>query len=95
MEADNFVFTGGIYAHMLELYAHHDKLEEVESILKKLQEKEPDFAMDSSKIIKIVTLLIKCDKVPGKKICSVVFLLLSFVRLLYILTIGSLGFLHS
>jgi hypothetical protein len=67
LEADNFVFTGGMYAQMLELYAHLDKMEEVQNIIKKLQESEPDFAMDSLKIIKVVTVLIKNDKLPGKK----------------------------
>ncbi|XP_023722989.1 leucine-rich PPR motif-containing protein, mitochondrial isoform X2 [Cryptotermes secundus] len=63
LEADNFVFTGGMYALLSELYAHHDKLEEVWTTIKKLKENEPDFPMDSMKIIKIVTLLVKNDRV--------------------------------
>lgn len=72
-----------MYAQLLELYAHHDKLEEVQNTLKKLQDREPDFAMDSMKIIKVVALLVKNDRVPGKNIYIVSFivLLLSFVRL--------------
>jgi hypothetical protein len=83
LEADNFVFTGGMYALLSELYAHHDKLEEVWTTIKKLRENEPDFPMDSMKIIKIVALLVKNDRVPGKEyyILNFLFLSLSFVRL--------------
>jgi leucine-rich PPR motif-containing protein len=65
LEADNFVLTGGMYALLSELYAHHDKLEEVWTTLQKLKESEPDFPLDSMKIIKIVTVLVKNDRVPG------------------------------
>lgn len=64
LDAENFMFTGGMYALLSELYAHHDKLEEVWTTIKKLKESEPDFPMDSMKIIKIVTLLVKNDRIP-------------------------------
>lgn len=67
LEADNFVFTSGMYALLAEVYAHHDKTEEMWDTVKKLQEKEPDFPVDSMKIIKIVALLIKYNRVPGKR----------------------------
>lgn len=67
MEADNFVFTGGMYALLAEVYAHHDKIEEMWDTVKKLQEKEPDFPVDSMKMIKIVALLIKNNRVQGKR----------------------------
>lgn len=66
LEADNFVFTSGMFAQLLELYAYHNKLEEVQNIMKILQERDPDFVIDNMKIIKIVALLIKNDKIPGK-----------------------------
>jgi leucine-rich PPR motif-containing protein len=67
LEADNFVLTGGMYALLSELYAHHDKLEEVLTTINKLKESEPDFPLDCIKIVKIVALLVKNDKVPGKR----------------------------
>lgn len=63
LEADNFVFTSGMYAQLAEVYAHHDKIQEMWDTVKKLQEKEPDFPVDSMKIIKIVALLIKNNRV--------------------------------
>ena len=66
LEADNFVFTSGMYALLAEVYAHHDKTEEMWDTVKKLQEKEPDFPVDSMKMIKIVALLIKNNRVQGK-----------------------------
>ena len=67
LEADNFVFTSGMYAQLAEVYAHHDKIQEMWDTVKKLQEKEPDFPVDSMKIIKIVALLIKNNRVSGKR----------------------------
>jgi hypothetical protein len=56
-----------MYAQLAEVYAHHDKIEEMWDTVKKLREKEPDFPVDSMKIIKIVALLIKNNRVSGKK----------------------------
>jgi leucine-rich PPR motif-containing protein len=80
LEADNFVLTGGMYALLSELYAHHDKLEEVWTTINKLKESEPDFPLDSMKIVKIVALLVKNDRVPGKNIYIVIFYFLPFAR---------------
>jgi hypothetical protein len=56
-----------MYAHLAEVYAHHNKIDEMWDTVKTLQEKEPDFPLDSMKIIKIVALLVKNNRVPGKR----------------------------
>ena len=61
------MFTGGMYALLAEVYAHLDKTEEMWDTVKKLQEKDPDFPVDSMKMIKIVSLLIKNNRVQGKR----------------------------
>ncbi|PSN31581.1 hypothetical protein C0J52_21546 [Blattella germanica] len=64
-ERENFVLTGGMYAQLLELYYHHEKLEDVMRILETLKEKIPDFNLDQTKIIKAAILLVKNDKFSG------------------------------
>ncbi|KAJ9586127.1 hypothetical protein L9F63_020226, partial [Diploptera punctata] len=62
LEENNFVFTGITYALMLDMYLHFENLEETNKILTKLNEREPDFVLDNSKIIRVATLLISKDK---------------------------------
>ncbi|XP_069704273.1 leucine-rich PPR motif-containing protein, mitochondrial [Periplaneta americana] len=63
LEADNFIFTSGIYANLLEVYAHHDRLEDVWNILTKIREKDPDFVLDDLKIVRVAAVLVNNDKV--------------------------------
>lgn len=62
LENENFVFTTGIYAQLLDTYTHHDKLAEALEVKAKMETMEDKFVMDESKLIRLVHLLIKNDK---------------------------------
>ncbi|XP_067009709.2 leucine-rich PPR motif-containing protein, mitochondrial [Anabrus simplex] len=62
LEADGFVFSSGVYAQLIELYTHHEKVEEALNILKKLRARDPDFALDDTKTIKLASLLVNQDR---------------------------------
>ena len=67
LQENNFVFTGNMYAQMLDMYVHFENLEEVFKILSTLQEREPDFILDNGKIIRVASLLVKNDRESGNK----------------------------
>lgn len=62
LEKDNFVCTAGVYAQLLDTYAYHDKLEEAMNHFNKICENGWMNELDQSKVIRLVTLLIKNDK---------------------------------
>ncbi|KAJ8913044.1 hypothetical protein NQ315_002060 [Exocentrus adspersus] len=59
----DFVFTSGLYAQLIDLYAYHDKLDKALEYYEKLREKEgSNFALDEGKIIRLAQLFIKCGR---------------------------------
>lgn len=62
LENDNFTYTAGIYAQLIELYAHHENLEKATDCYKKLLELDPTSSIDDLKLIKLANLMIKNDK---------------------------------
>ncbi|XP_049788788.1 leucine-rich PPR motif-containing protein, mitochondrial [Schistocerca nitens] len=62
LEAQGFVLTAGVQSQLIDMYCHHDKLDEALECLKRLQEKEPDFAIGDLRILKLAGLLIKNNR---------------------------------
>lgn len=62
LEAQGFVLTGGVQAQLIDMYCHHEKLDEALECVKKLQEREPDFALGDLRILKLASLLIKNNR---------------------------------
>lgn len=58
----DFVFSAGIYAQLLDLYAHHDNLEKASYYLQKLREENDEITLSDSKILNYAYLLQKNDK---------------------------------
>ncbi|XP_022911098.2 leucine-rich PPR motif-containing protein, mitochondrial [Onthophagus taurus] len=61
-EDPEFKYTSGIYAQMMDVYSYHNKPEEAKNCMKKMQELEPDRAIDDSKILRYSLCLIKSDQ---------------------------------
>lgn len=59
------MFQAGILAQLLDLYTHHEKLEEAMALKTQLFERDPEFHLDSMKAVKLASLLIKNDRLPG------------------------------
>lgn len=59
LETQDFVYSTGIYAQLLDIYATHDKLEEAMKYYDKVFEMDPEFMLDETKLIRLVNLLIK------------------------------------
>ncbi|GLV39949.1 bicoid stability factor [Carabus blaptoides fortunei] len=62
LEADDFQYTNGVYAQLIDLYAHHEKLEETMNYYDKLVSLEPGTALDDTKVMKVIFLLVKNDR---------------------------------
>lgn len=63
LEENSFPYSAIMYGHILDLYLHFENIDEINKILSNLEEKQPDFLLDSSKIIRFAALLVKNDKV--------------------------------
>lgn len=59
LEKDNFVYTVGVYAQLLDLYAYHERLEEAMTYFNKIAEFDKDFPLDDGKIMRLVSLHVK------------------------------------
>lgn len=57
-----FVFTIGLYAQMMDLYAHHDKLDKALYYYEKIKETQKDFALNETKIVRLANVLIKSGR---------------------------------
>lgn len=63
LEEKKFVFTNGIYAQMLDLYAVHSNLERALEFLEKIkQNSRESFSLDESKIIRLSYELVKAGR---------------------------------
>nr|CAI5864449.1 unnamed protein product [Callosobruchus analis] len=59
-QSPDFVFTKGMYAQLLDLYAYHDKLEKALEYYELLKKEEGDkFALDALKIVRLAHVLVK------------------------------------
>lgn len=63
LEATDFVFTSGVYAHLIELYCNSNDLEKALAVHQKIISKEPDFELDDLKKIKIVQQFVINDRI--------------------------------
>ncbi|GJQ86626.1 hypothetical protein Trydic_g15730 [Trypoxylus dichotomus] len=64
LEQDSsFTYTTGVFAQLMDIYAHHDKLEEAEMYFNKLKEIEPDLKLDETKAIRYLYCLIKHGRI--------------------------------
>lgn len=62
LKSEQFTFSIGVYAQLIDLYSHHEKLKETLEYMEKLKELDPAMNLDDSKLIKVVTVLIKNDQ---------------------------------
>lgn len=63
LETQNFKFTNGVYAQMLDLYAIHSNLEKAFLFLEKIRHNSLEkFALDESKIIRLSHELVKAGR---------------------------------
>ncbi|CAH1159971.1 unnamed protein product [Phaedon cochleariae] len=63
MRQSQFLFTSGIYAQLLDLYAYHDNVEKAVEYYRKIKECEKDnFALDDMKTIRLAHILAKNDR---------------------------------
>lgn len=60
---EGYVLTTGVNAQLADLYVHHGKLDEALRLYKEIRTKEPDFALDKTKIIRIAGLMIANSQV--------------------------------
>lgn len=61
LKNENFSFSSGANAQILELYVHFEKLDKAMDMYKEIQG-TPDFAIDDFKILRLVDLLVKKDR---------------------------------
>lgn len=62
LENDTFTYTTGVYAQLIDLYAHHEKFDEVMKYYNKIIELEPNSSIDDLKVIKIANIMITNNK---------------------------------
>ncbi|XP_053673017.1 leucine-rich PPR motif-containing protein, mitochondrial [Anopheles nili] len=62
LEAENFVISPGIYGLTIELYAANGQLEEAFALLKAVEAKQPDFALDRLKVVRLAQGLLESDR---------------------------------
>ncbi|KAG5883517.1 hypothetical protein JTB14_019286 [Gonioctena quinquepunctata] len=63
MQREEFIFTTGTYAQLLDLYVHHGNLEKAMEYYEKIKEKEQEkFTLDNSKTIRLAQLFIKSGR---------------------------------
>jgi leucine-rich PPR motif-containing protein len=60
---EGYVLTSGVNAQLIDLYVHHEKLDEALRLYNELRAKESDFALDKSKIIRFASLMITNNQV--------------------------------
>ncbi|KAI4463370.1 hypothetical protein MML48_4g00006397 [Holotrichia oblita] len=64
LEQDSsFMYTAGIYAQLMDIYAHHNQLEQAEVYFNKLKEMEPELKIDDAKIIRYILALVKHNRI--------------------------------
>lgn len=63
LETEGYVMTSGVYAQLIDLYSQQDLAEKALQTFKKIRTKEPDFALDDFKVIRLVSLLVANGKV--------------------------------
>lgn len=61
-DSQNSFYTGSIYAQLMELFVYHGKLDDALNCKSLLEKMEPDFPLDTHKVINLATLLIENDK---------------------------------
>lgn len=61
-ENTDFVYSGGAYAQLLDLYAYHDNLDKALYYYNKLKEIDASLILDDLKVIRVVGLLIKNNR---------------------------------
>lgn len=62
LEGEGYLLTTGVNAQLIDLYVHHEKLDEAYAMLTNIRAKEPDFVLDMMKAVRLVSLLEKNDR---------------------------------
>lgn len=62
LKDQNFTFSAGANAQILEMYVHFEKLDQAMKLYHEIISAQPDFAVDDFKIIRLASLLIKNNK---------------------------------
>lgn len=58
LEKEGYVIASNVYAQLIDLYLHHDKLDKALEVLRMLSEKDPEFILDNYKSLKLASNLI-------------------------------------
>lgn len=66
LEKEGSALTGGTLAQLVDLYAHHENVEEALRYRETLAQLEPAFTLDDSKVVKLAALLMKNNRYSGK-----------------------------
>lgn len=59
LNSEGYVLTTGVHAQLIDLYTHHEKLQDALDLFEQIRTKEPDFVLDRMKTVKLVALLVK------------------------------------
>ncbi|XP_065220787.1 leucine-rich PPR motif-containing protein, mitochondrial-like [Planococcus citri] len=62
MEKDSFVLTNGMYAHIIDSYVEHEKLDDAWQVFQSRCEKEPDFVLNPLKMLRLALLAVKNEQ---------------------------------
>lgn len=62
LESEGFVLTSGIYAQLIDLLGHHEQSDRALEQFRQLRAKEPDFVLDDYKVIRLLGVLIKQNR---------------------------------
>ncbi|XP_075152362.1 bicoid stability factor [Haematobia irritans] len=62
LENEKYSIGSGIYAQLIDLYTHHDRVSEAIATYQKIKTKDPEFRLDNLKSINIVEALLREDR---------------------------------
>ena len=62
MEQDNFVFTNGMYAYIIDAYVEHKNLDEAWQMFQSRCEQEPDFVLNPLKMLRLAFLAVQNEQ---------------------------------
>jgi leucine-rich PPR motif-containing protein len=74
-EASGYEFSAGMLAVLFDLMVHVGNLNEAERNLRELNQLAPSFVLDSHKIIDFAALLVSKDRVEGRSVMFVAWIL--------------------
>ena len=62
LNTDSFVITAGLYAQALDVYSNNNQVDEALKTVQKIKEKDPDFAIDLMKLVRVAQALVNTNR---------------------------------